>query len=171
MDAPRGAGDRPAWKEPMVWLVVAIPAASVVASVALLVTAARSSGNNDVVADPVQRTAQIQVADLAPDIAARERGLVAVLRIEGELIELLPLAGAFPRDAALRLDLHHPARAQDDVYLLLQPTASGWQARQSLALGHDWNLTVGAIDRRWRLQGRLPRGQREVRLQPALVAP
>ena len=59
MDAPRGAGGRPPWKEPMVWLVVAIPAASVLASVALLVTAARSSGNNDVVADPVRRTAQI----------------------------------------------------------------------------------------------------------------
>ncbi|HQW60294.1 FixH family protein [Thermomonas sp.] len=171
MDAPRGAGGRPPWKEPMVWLVVAIPAASVLASVALLVTAARSSGNNDVVADPVRRTAQIQVADLAPDIAARERGLVAVLRIDGERIELLPLAGVFPRDAALRLDLQHPARARDDLSMLLQPATGGWQARQALPLEHDWTLTVGAIDRSWRLQGRLPRGQREVRLQPALVAP
>ena len=65
MDRPQAT--RPAWKEPMVWLVAAIPAASVVASVALLVSAARSSGNDDAVADRVQRTAQIQVADLAPD--------------------------------------------------------------------------------------------------------
>ncbi len=110
MDAPQATQPRAAWKEPMVWLVAAIPAASVLASVALLVAAARSSGNDDAVADAVQRTAQVQVADLGPDLAARTAGLSATLRIDGDRIELTPASGAFPRDAALRLSLHHPAR-------------------------------------------------------------
>ena len=161
---------RPGWREPLVWLVFGIPAIAVVA-LAWMVFIAAGPDSTDSVDTTVKRTAQIQVADLAPDIAARERGLVAVLRIDGERIELLPLAGVFPRDAALRLDLQHPARARDDLSMLLQPATGGWQARQALPLEHDWTLTVGAIDRSWRLQGRLPRGQREVRLQPALVAP
>lgn len=161
---------RPAWKEPMVWLVGAIPAASVIASVALLVAAARSSGNNDAVADRVQRTAQIQVSDLAPDLAARERGLAASLRVEAQRIEVVPAGGAFPRDAPLQLALHHPTSAQEDLLLILQPSAEGWSMAYALPQTHDWTLTLAPVDGHWRLQGRLPRGQRNADLQPALVA-
>ena len=168
MDAPQAR--RQAWKEPMVWLVASIPLASVVASVALLVAAARSSGNDDAVADRVQRTAQIQVADLAPDLVARELGLAARLRIEGDRIELVPTAGAFRRDRELRLELHHPARAQDDMRIALQPAARGWTARHALPPGHDWNLILAPADGRWRLQGRLLRGEATAALRPALAA-
>ncbi len=168
MQAPLSA--RPAWKEPMVWLVAAIPAASVVASVALLVAAARSSGNNDAVADRVQRTAQIQVSDLAPDLAARELDLAASLRVGDERIDVLPAHGAFPRDAPLQLALHHPTRAQDDLQLILQPSADGWSMAYALPQAHDWTLTLAPVDGRWRLQGRLPRDQRSAGLQPALGA-
>ena len=98
---------RPAWREPMVWLVVAIPLAAVVASTALLVSAARSTGNNDAVTDQVRRTAQIQVEDLAPDLAARELQLAATVSVEGERISLQPDGGDFPRDAELHLSLQH----------------------------------------------------------------
>lgn len=165
MDARRA---RPAWKEPMLWLVVAIPAASVVAAVALLVAAARSSGNDDMVADKVQRTAQIQMADLGPDFAARELGLAAQLRIDGERIVLARTAGAFPRDGELRLSFHHPARAQDDVLLALRPVAGGWQATRALPREHDWNLSLAPANGQWRLQGRLRRGADRADLQPAL---
>lgn len=168
MDATQAT--RPAWKEPMLWLVAAIPAASVFASVALLAAAARSSGNDDAVADRVQRTAQIQVADLGPDLAARRSGLAATLRIDGDRIELTPTSGAFPRDAALRLSLRHPAREQDDIALTLQANARGWQARYALPRSHDWNLSLAPVDGRWRLQGRLARGRAGAALQPALDA-
>lgn len=170
MGAPQAAPPRPVWKEPMVWLVAAIPAASVVASVALLVAAARSSGNSDPVADRVQRTAQIQVSDLAPDLAARERGLAATLRVDGKRIDVLPASGAFPRDAPLQLALHHPTREQDDLLLILQPSADGWSMPYALSQAHDWTLTLSSIDGRWRLQGRLPHNQRSIGLQPALDA-
>ena len=170
MEAQHTTHSRPAWKEPMVWLVAAIPAASVVASVALLVAAARSSGNSDAVADRVQRTAQIQVSDLAPDLAARQRGLGATLRVDDKHVAVLPTSGAFPRTAPLQLALHHPTRAQDDLLLILQPSTDGWSMPYALPQTHDWTLTLAPVDGDWRLQGRLPRDRRSAGLQPALVA-
>ena len=101
----------------MVWLVVALPLASVVAGIALLVIAARS-GSNDAVADPVQRTAQIQVADLGSDALARQLRLTAILRTDANLVEVLPVTGEFQRDAPLRLarpGARQAATAQEDM--------------------------------------------------------
>lgn len=169
--APHATRARPAWREPMLWLVFGIPAASVVASVALLVAAARSSGTHDAVADRVQRTAQIQVADLAPDLAARRLDLAAMLHMEGDELVLVPTRGDFPRNAVLQLWLRHPARAGADVALQLQPAADGWRTRHAMPATHDWNLELAPPDRAWRLQGRLVQGQRHAALQPALDAP
>ena len=61
---------RPFWREPMMWLVLGLPAMSVVAGVILVTLATRDS--SDSVGDVVTRTAQIQVADLGPDARARD---------------------------------------------------------------------------------------------------
>lgn len=58
--APR-AGLRPAWREPMLWLVLALPLAVLVAG-ALTVRAAIDSGPLDS-APGVRRTGQVQVQD------------------------------------------------------------------------------------------------------------
>ena len=97
-------------------------------------------------------------------------GLAAGLQVDGERIVLTPTAGAFPAATDLLLSLHHPARAQDDVQLRLQPAANGWAVRHGLPDAHDWNLSLAPADGRWRLQGRLPRGQRRAALRPALPA-
>lgn len=170
MTAPDAPRTRPVWREPMVWLVVAIPLASMVASFVLLYSAARSTGNNDAVTDQVQRTAQIQVQDLAADLAARERGLIARMSVEDGRLVLHADAGDFPRDTPLELALQHPLRAREDIHVTLQPDADGWNAQQSLPLDHDWNLTLSPPDGSWRLQGRLSRDQRSTTLRPALEA-
>jgi hypothetical protein len=154
----------------MVWLVVALPLASVIAGIALLVIAARS-GSTDAVADPVQRTAQIQVTDLGPDAVARQLRLTAILRTDANLVEVLPVTGAFERDAPLRLALHHPARADADRELLLQPTERGWSTVASVDGSHDWNARIAPEGGAWRLQGRLPMGQRAAHLQSSLSGP
>jgi len=164
----RDTGRGRAWREPMVWLVAAIPAAAVIATVALLVTASRSSGTNDAVADQVRRTAQVQVVDLGPDARARELKLSVIARTAKGVIEVLPVEGAFDRKAPLTLTLHHPARAELDRSLSLVPTDTGWRIQGELALGHDWNVQLAPADRHWRLQGRWPAGQQAAYLQPAL---
>jgi len=36
---------------------------------------------------------------------------------------------------------------------------------------HDWKLQLSDADERWRLRGRLPKGQQAAHLEPALQAP
>lgn len=156
---------RPAWREPLVWLVFGIPAIAVVALLWMLFIAA-GPGSTDSVDTTVKRTAQIQVADLSPDETAARLHLAALLRIDGKELEVLPLHAGFNTAAPLKLALRHPTRSDLDHELLMQPTATGWRAPLELDLSHDWRLQLLPQDGRWRVQGRLPRGQLSARLQP-----
>lgn len=163
MDKPRSP-----WREPMVWLLVALPLSAVIAAFALLYAAAHSSGNNDMVADPVQQTGQMQVSDLGPDAVAQQRQLSAVLYVDARGIEVIPVSGDFDRHAPLRLSLWHPARAASDRAVTLQPSADGWQVATPLDASHDWIVQLAPADAAWRIEGRLPKQQRAVRLAPRL---
>lgn len=160
-------GKRPMWREPMLWLVAGLPLASVIAGIALVVTASRNGGS-DAIADPVRRTAQIQVVDLGPDARAQQLRLSAVVRIDKGLLEVLPVTGAFQRAAPLRMALRHPARAALDREIVLQPGELGWRAATTIDATHDWNVQLAPPDGAWRVQGRLPKGQRAAHLKPAL---
>lgn len=159
---------RPPWREPMVWLVTALPAAVLVAGISTLVIAVRAGGD-DALPDPVRRTAQIQVADLGVDARAQALGLATLLRVDGDALELLPVTGAFDRKTSLRLRLRHPTIAASDRELILMPSERGWRAPYSLDGRHDWRLELGPNDAQWRLVGRLPAQQRAARLSPALA--
>ncbi len=156
---------RPFWREPMMWLVIGLPLASVVAGVFLLTVAMRDS--SDSVGDLVTRTAQIQVADLSPDARARDLRLSAILRVDEDYVEVLPVTGEFDRAAPLRLVLRHPTLAASDVELRAAPGDNGWRAEVELPLDHDWKLEVMPEGMPWRLQGRLPAGQRAAHVKPA----
>ena len=158
------------WRMPIVWLVIALPAAVVIASIGLIFIA--SGDGNDVVRDEVQRTAQIQTADLGPDAVAAEQKLSAIVRtdIEGGFVEVLPVSGTFDHAAALRLTLAHPADAGRDVVLMLAPGELGWRVDARLDDSHDWKVQLGPEDGHWRLQGRLPKGQQATNLRPSLQA-
>jgi hypothetical protein len=62
---------RPAWQEPMVWLVTGIPLATIVAGITTLVLIAGGNGMDR--APGVRVTAQIQVEQPAPKDAADRR--------------------------------------------------------------------------------------------------
>ena len=164
----RENGTRGPWREPMLWLVVALPAAVIVAGIATLVIAIRA-GASDAIPDEVRRTAQIQVADLGADARAQALGLAALVRVDGDALEVLPVSGALPREAALTLRLQHPTRAAGDLELVLQPSVLGWRVDHTLERGHDWRLELVPADRGWRLRGRLPAGLQAARVGPALA--
>ncbi len=157
------------WREPMVWLMVGLPAASVVAGIGLLVVALRSGGA-DTVRDDVQRTAQVQVSELGPDARAQTMKLSAVLRLEDSSLEVLPVNGEFARSEGLILTLSHPTDATQDRELILQPTELGWHAGTDARASHDWIAELVPIDRQWRMRGRLKAGQRAARMGAALRA-
>ncbi len=157
-------------REPMMWLVIGLPLAAVVAGIAVVVIATRSGGSDQVI-DTVQRTAQVQVSDLGPDERAGAMKLSAVLRIgTGGMVELLPVSGDFHRDEPLTLGLSHPSDASRDGTLPLLPSEMGWRATTELAQDHDWLLRVTPVDGQWRLRGRLPAKQQAAHLGPALDA-
>lgn len=158
--------ERSKWSNPVMWLLVGLPVASVVFGIGLVVIASRDS--NDAVVDPVRRTAQMQVVDLGPDALAQRRKLSAVVRITGDAVEVIPVSGDFDRKAPLRLSLLHPSRSDDDRVLTLAPTETGWRVEQAVGLGNDWNLRLQPLDSSWRIDGRLPKGQQAARLAPAL---
>lgn len=159
------------WRQPIIWLVIALVGAAVIGSVVML-RVAGGDGNVDSVADDVSRTAGAQTTDLGPDEAAVQRRLSAVVRIDARrgAVQVLPASGDFDRDSTVRLSLRHPVRAADDVTLELAPTELGWEAQAVIDPGHDWNLQLSSPDGRWRLLGRLPRGQQAARVAPALQA-
>jgi hypothetical protein len=161
--------ERSALREPMVWLMVGLPAASVVAGLGL-VAAAVLSGGADEVSDTVQRTGQIQVSELGPDANALSMKLSAVLRLDDTAVEILPVNGLFVRDQSLVLVLSHPTDAGKDRRLILAPTATGWRLTGKLRSDHDWIARLGPVDGSWRVQGRIKSGTHAVYLRPALAA-
>lgn len=160
---------RPAWHEPMLWLVIALPALSVIAGFSTLFIAVRAGGA-DAIPFTVQRTAQIQVEDLRADRQAAALGLRAQLQVD-------PLSGALtlqlhptpPADLQLRLLLAHPGRADADQQIVLTRSGAAWHGRISAASPHAWNLQLRASDGSWRLRGRLLAGSSQTELQPAVL--
>jgi hypothetical protein len=156
-------------REPMVWVVIALPLAAVIASIWLVVLSSRG-GSIDSVADEVQRTGQIQTTDLGPDERAAQLKLGAVLQSEEGALRVFPVGEGFRRDEPLRLQLLHPYSEDADQVIVLEPDKLGWHAAHALDAGHDWNLQLGDEAGSWRLRGRLPRGQHAAHLGPALEA-
>ncbi len=162
---------RKAHREPMVWLVFGLPAAVVVASIAMLVIGIL---HRDVceVSDRVQRTAQIQQTDLGADERAQALGLRMLLRERDGRIEALPVSGHFPRGQTLRLLAEHPTDRARDRTLMLAPQGAGWLSKDKFedARVHDWKFSLTPGNESWRLRARMPKAQSAVVLEPAVPA-
>ena len=157
------------WRMPVMWLVVGLPLASIIAGVGLVITAV-NTGGADSVTDKVDRMSQIQTTDLGPDNQAQVLKLSAIMRVDGRMVEVLPVTGEFKRNVPLRLSLEHPLQAQEDRVLELKPSVHGWQVEADIDETHDWRLQLTPADTQWRLKGRLPKQQYATRLAPSVPA-
>jgi hypothetical protein len=160
---------RPWHREPMLWLVIALPMAAVLAGFTTLTIAIRSGGG-DSVPDPVRRTLQIQDTDLDADRAALAAALQGELRIEAGTgavqVRLSGLGGIEPR---LRLRLQHAGRAARDQEIELVSAGNVWVGRVENSAGQVWNLELSAPDGAWRLGGRLEPDSFASPLRPLLA--
>lgn len=149
---------RPAWREPMLWLVVALPALGVLAGV-LIVVAALRSGGADALSTDVRRIGQIQQENLAPDLAATRGGLVGQLQLDPAGGVRLDLSGdAAVNDETLQLRFIHTSEARRDLDVVLRRKDGQWRGRVDASTDTGWNLRLQPADGRWRLAGRLPAG-------------
>jgi uncharacterized protein len=163
---------RPWFREPMLWLVIGLPLSSIVAGLSLLGFALHTGGA-DTVTDEVQRMSQIQLSDLDADHRAQRRGLQAELAIDADTGAVrLTLLGATADDRRLplQLDFVHPLRAGQDRRLALTPAGDAWLGRFDGGLGNDWQLQLRSDAERWRLEGRLQRGQALAQMAPRFAA-
>lgn len=155
-------------REPMVWLLIALPLAAIIGSIWLVVESSRG-GSIDVVADDVQRTGQIQTSDTSPDLLAANMRLGAVFQYEGDSVHVFPAGGEFPRHDPLQLMLLHPQEKSGDTVLVLTPDETGWHGTLTVDPGHDWQVILSDKAVSWRIRGRLPKGQRAAHLGSSLA--
>ena len=160
---------RSPWREPMVWMITAIPLLSFFA-VGGLIWASNHAGGVDGVSDAVQRTGQIQTANTGPVEQAVQLNLSAVIKFDGKRIEVIPASGEFDRSRDLVLKLHHPVSAAEDKALTLKGTVTGWAVETDLPMTHDWVVELMPDDGFWRLDGRWPMAQQATLLKPSLTS-
>jgi hypothetical protein len=167
----RARGPRPVWGEPMLWLVTGLPLLVLVAAAITLALALRAPV--DASATQVQRIAQVQLEDLAPDREAARRGLRA--RLEADpvhgVIEVALATGGDATGVDDRLVLHllHPVSAQHDRVLPLHRAGYRWRAQTDPWSPQDWEVRLSPPRGTWRLAGRLRRGQHATELAPAVA--
>jgi hypothetical protein len=161
---------RPWFREPMLWLVLGLPAAAVIAGFATLFIAV-NNGSSDSVRDRVQRTAQVQTADISADLAAEQLGLSGVLERTADTGALsLRVEGTALEAARLQLVMSHPTDAAADLEVRLVRNDGRWIGRlPDPAAKNDWLLSVAPEGAAWRLRGRLRAGATEAALVPDIA--
>jgi hypothetical protein len=157
---------RPWHREPMLALVIGLPAAAVVAGIATLVLAAGGDAGDA----RVRRVSQTQTADLAPDRRAADIGLAGELTLDANGAVTLRLEGPPPAQPVLRLELRHATEADRDCGARLVHAGDGlFVGRLEAARGagaYNAELAPEQVD--WRLVGRLDPGSTRTRLVAAL---
>ncbi len=154
---------------PLLWLVIAVPVATIVAGITTIVLSVRS-GSTDAVIDPVRRTAQVQDREMAADQQAIALALIAHGSRDADTGAIqVQLSGNHDAPATLGLAVLHPVRGSEDQRIDLVAAGSGrWLGRLDVDAGHDWNLELTPADGSWRLVGRWRANQDGFELLPAL---
>jgi len=146
----------PPWfRQPLVWMIIAIPLSSVIMGV-VIITLSITSYDGLVADDYYKRGLQINRV-LDRDLAATRDGLSAQLRLGGGAtrLELVTTSTAFPAPAAVALDLSYSTRAGLDRSVRLVRGPDGSYAGPGLAAltPGRWYVQIAAAD--WRLTGSL----------------
>jgi hypothetical protein len=159
---------QPWYRHPMLYLVIGLPAAAVIAGFATLFLAMGGAG--DAGDGRVRRVAQTQTADLAPDLAAAGLALRAEAAADSNGAVSLRFGIAAPDTPSLRLTLRHSTDSQYDLVARLVRAGEGvYLGRlQAPRAAGAYNAELAPEDSAWRLVGRLEPAGTSFSLRPAL---
>jgi len=157
---------RSTWREPMVWMLVGLPLASVVIGFALLFAAVHPGREDAETVGRVTKIGKLLVAAEDREPVAQIATMGLVLRTKGDMIEAVPMDGQFPRGGKLHLTLSSGDPAQPDRVIQLSPSELGWRGVGSLDGRHDWLVVLRPDNASWLLRGRWISQARFVRLTP-----
>lgn len=145
---------RPAWKEPLVWMVWGIPALTVVAGLTTWWIAAQRA-DSDVADDHYRRGLAVNRV-LQREERARMVGVEAEVNLSASAGPGVRLGGLARPPEALVLLLTHPVSKDQDrrVALAIQPDGSyrpqdATSPAQAMPVGGNWNIALEGDD--WRL--------------------
>lgn len=157
---------RSTWREPMVWMLVGLPLASVVIGFALLFAAVRPGSQDMETVGRVSKVGKLLVAaeDRQPEAGLATKGLV--LRLKGDMIEAVPMDGEFPRGGRLQLTLKPSESDGAARVFLLSPSELGWRGVGSLDGAQDWAVELRPENASWSLSGHWTSQARFIRLIP-----
>jgi uncharacterized protein len=150
-DQPSALPSSP-WREPWVWLIVGIPAATVVAGFVTWWIAAQRADSN-VAEDYYKRGLAIN-RSLEREARAQAIGLHATVALhDGNdlTVRLSARDDGLPR--SITVALTHPVRAEQDRRLQLDRQPDGlYRIRSPLVSAGNWGISIEAQD--WRLAAR-----------------
>jgi len=142
---------RPAWREPLFWMVWGIPALTIVAGLATWWIAAQRADSN--VAEDWYKRGMTINRSLERESRAQALGLKAELTLAGEHDLRLRLEGGAVPPPAVKVVLTHPVRAEQDRHLTLDRQADGSYRTVSPQVGAgNWGVSIEAED--WRVATR-----------------
>lgn len=158
----------PWYREPWVWLVIAVPSAAVAGGIVTLVLAV--SGRDELVRDDFRKEGLAIYLDPERDEAARRVGARATLSVDppaGVLRAVVTVGVGATPDEILAV-LSHATRAEHDRLLSLRRAGPGEYvgALEPLPSGH-WYVELTPADRSWRLRGDFRDGDTVIELAPA----
>ena len=153
---------RTAWREPMVWMLIGLPLASVFIGFALLFAAVRPGREDMDTASHQAKVGKLLVSAQSAEAAS----LNLVLRSKGDMIEALPTDGEFPRGGKLTLTLTSADPSHEGRTYRLVPSELGWRGVGSLQAQHDWIVQLSPDDAAWHLRGRWATDSQSIRLMP-----
>jgi uncharacterized protein len=143
------------YRELWPWLLMAPPAASVVAGLTLAYFAVHDP--SPLVVDDYANIEQIASEESAADRRAGELALGATLTLRADREGTVSITAELPRTAValpttLTLRLRHAANPAADRMLELQYDGDAYRGRTALATGR-YDFDLGPADRSWRLAG------------------
>lgn len=157
-------GSKPWYTIPYFWLMVAIPASSIVLGVALVATAWLKA--DDVVADDWYKQGRTINRSLEDEEMAKRFGLAVALEFDEQTKATLTSDTAIPWPDNLTVAMRHPTFAKNDVVMELHHDGNGVYSAEALAFdGKEAIITITPTDKTWRLQQRahLATGSAEIK--------
>ena len=147
-------GNKPWYKVPYFWLMVAIPASSIVLGTALVVTAAMKE--DDVVAADWYKQGRTINRSLEEEDIARRLGLAVTLDFKEEIKGVLVADTSIPWPNQLTVAMRHPTFADRDAIIQLEHNGDGvYTAEAPTFNGDEAIITITPTDKTWRLQQRV----------------
>lgn len=146
------------WKEPMVWLIIALPITAVIAGIVTVAIAARHA---DTLVQEDFRKEGLALQQLtARDQMAQHLGISAALRFQGDRLSVNLGGRLQPLPERLSLSFVHPTDARQDVKVELAHLGGDLYEGDIGDLGGvGRQVILEPTDNAWRLAGRWSPGQ------------